>query len=73
MISAGVSPWPTSASQLDTAEGNTKAASRDDKDTIDPPSVNRIIQTSTPAVLGHPPLPPPRPLATDATIAGPSE
>jgi hypothetical protein len=68
--SPGTSPWPTTAPDLDTAEG---AGSHEDKDALGPPSVNRAIQANTTAILERPPAPPTLPSAADMTIASPSQ
>ena len=68
----GASPWPTSAPEHSTAEGSPKAGSHEDKDTLDPPPVNRAIQANTMTTLDRPP-PPTLPLTTDITIASPSQ
>ncbi|KAF8256953.1 hypothetical protein EI94DRAFT_1709866 [Lactarius quietus] len=70
----GPSLRPTSAPEPGTTQCSPKAGSREDKDTLDSPSVSRAIQANTMAILGLPPQPPPPslPPATHVAIAGPS-
>ncbi|KAF8260896.1 hypothetical protein EI94DRAFT_1811110 [Lactarius quietus] len=68
--SPGTSPQPTSAPKPGTAKGIPKAGSREDKDTPDPPSVNRATQANTVDILDPPLQPPPLPPATDIAIPG---
>jgi hypothetical protein len=67
-------PLPPSAPDLGTAEGIPKAGSREEKDALDPPSVDRTIQANTVVILKRPPPPPTPtlPSATDKTIANSS-
>jgi hypothetical protein len=70
--SPGAPPWPTSAPQLYAASGeevSPKAGSREDRDAVDPPSVNREIQENSIVTLDFPPQAPLPPPATDiATV-----
>ncbi|KAF8261753.1 hypothetical protein EI94DRAFT_1745273 [Lactarius quietus] len=68
--SPGTSPHSTSAPKPGTAEGSSKAGSREDEDTPDPPLVNRAIQANTVDILDPPRQPPPLPPATDIAITG---
>ncbi|KAN0140387.1 hypothetical protein V8E53_001596 [Lactarius tabidus] len=72
-ISPGTSPLPSFAPDLDTAEGSTRAVSREDRGDLHSPSVNRVIQANTVAILDPSPQPPTLPSATDITITSPSQ
>lgn len=69
----GASPQPTSASGRRTAEGSPRAGPQEDKDALNPSSVDRAVQTNTAALSDC--LSPTQilPLATNITAASSSQ